>query len=64
MGKYHMATLKQIVPSSVSKVCHLNPYLFTVYLQRETVGVKSADLSVRHAWVSQIVLFDMPKTVR
>ena len=30
----------------------------------ETVGVKSVDLPGRHAWVSQIVLFDITKHVR
>ena len=36
---------------------------FKQCIYNETVGVKSADLPVRHAWVSQIVLFDMPKHV-
>ena len=38
-----------------------------IYLQcicSETVGVKSADFPVRLAWVSQRVLFHMPRDVR
>ena len=47
----------------VSKKGHLSP----IYLQffcNETVGVKSAVLPLRHAFVGQMVLFDMPKHVR
>ena len=64
LQKTHGYTIrKKIVSILGSKVCHLNPYLFTMYLQWNC-GSKVPDLPVRHAWVSQRVLFDMPRHVR